>query len=80
MENNLCKICGAALSWKDGGTRKDGTTYDGFMACPNYKNHPKKGQPQFQKAVDSSAIILDEIQEVNKRLDKLIAFCVEKLK
>jgi hypothetical protein len=40
----ICDICGAAKKWREAGTRRDGTTFDAFWGCPNYKNHPPKGQ------------------------------------
>jgi len=79
-----CTICGETKVWKEGGTRKDGTQYDGFMACPNYRNHPK--QPDrggFQPVKRTGeAIILEELvafrKEINERLDNMANYFATK--
>jgi len=44
MENaRKCKICGATQEWVEAGMRKDGSSYEGFWGCPNFKQHPKTG-------------------------------------
>jgi hypothetical protein len=68
MENNtpdFCKICGSKLSWKEGGTRADGSTYDGFMACPAWKQHPKDTKPQAPRQ-NFSQVRQDNIKEAVK--------------
>ena len=34
-----CEVCGATKNWVKPGVRKDGTEYEGFWGCPNWKEH-----------------------------------------
>ncbi len=80
-----CPKCGATMFWKEAGVRKDGVPYDGFMACPNYKTHPKTtstSRPQgggFKQATEGfrppldkaeGLIILEEITEGFRKLNE----------
>ena len=66
MEEQICKTCGAKLKWKDGGKRKDGTTYKGFMACPEWKSHPKEEKTTTSKEPSQFEV------DVLKKLDQII--------
>ncbi len=35
---NICKTCGAEREYHENGIRRDGSTYDSFWGCPNYKD------------------------------------------
>ena len=85
----FCKVCGAVKKWKEGGTRKDGTTWDGFMACPNYKAHPPKqegnrsysySKPTYNPPATNTGetILLEEMKdfrkEFNTRFDALAEY------
>jgi hypothetical protein len=77
MENNTpeyCKICGATLRWKEGGKRTDGSTYDGFMACPDWKKHPAKPAPNTNYAGKPSRQdqIKQAIEHKDKRIDEFV--------
>ena len=83
MEELTCKICGATKEWVEPGMRKDGTNYDGFYGCPNYRNHPK--QPErggYQRSITpqkpGEALIMEELvsfrKEINERLDAMAEY------
>lgn len=91
--NNMCLECNVPLERVSAGVRKDGTTYDSFMGCPNYRNHKgKKGSHQKpnMSAVDPIKIISDEIiamrdnmlteEHFNERMDGLAKFLNDKFK
>ena len=85
-----CKVCGRPKEFREAGTRKDGTTYDAFWGCPDWKNTihknakekwQKKSAPIQQKGEIGWEIIEDEIKalkdkdkELEDRLDRASEF------
>jgi len=59
-----------------GVSKRTGMSYSEFWACPNKCG--RTGAPTGPKG-DGNAILLEEIQGINLRLDKLIAFCVKNI-
>ena len=90
MENNhiptSCPYCNSSVTRIPAGiSKRTGKPYGEFWACENrdckFTWHPKdKPQPRKPKPPDPILFILDELRALNKRLDKMADFLVEKLK
>ena len=78
---NICEFCGTEKELVPAGKRKDGSTFNSFMGCPNFKSHPKdtKRSTSNKSHVDPQQLIMDEIREINSRLDKLADYLKSKL-
>lgn len=84
-----CIICGNVMKLIPAGvSKKTGKPYDSFMSCPNrckavkaqFKTSPQPPQaPTASLNAESVQMIMDEISGLNKRLDDMAHFLVEKL-
>lgn len=68
-----CLICGAFKVLKPAGiSKKTGLPFDAFLSCPNYRNHPAKGQPipeyPDKPDINPQALIMDELGNITKGL------------
>jgi hypothetical protein len=64
-----------------GVSKKTGRPYQAFYSCPNKCASTSPTQNyKYNVAGDKDLIILDEIKAINDRLDKLIAYVVQRLK
>ena len=87
MDNipTICPNCGNNIRYVPAGiSKRTGRSYGEFLSCSdrNCEFTWRKPREQQQK-IDGGALLMDELQngfkEVNERLDKLIAFVVDKL-
>ena len=86
---NTCPNCGAELKTVPAGTSKrTGKPYKAFMACSdrNCDYTAPLGSPEGQTNIPvieekntGQQVIMDELNNINERLDKLIAFVVKNL-
>lgn len=82
-----CNVCGSELKIIPAGvSKKTGKSYSAFTACPNkcktsWNNPSPKPQnePIASLNEESVQIIMDEFRGLNKRLDEMAHFLVEKL-
>lgn len=74
----ICNFCGATLKEIPAGvSKKTGKPYKAFTACPSGCKQDKPFVPE--KKDDGMDFVLDELRNVNRRLDKMVEFLVEKL-
>ena len=88
--NNVCTECGMPMVLKPAGvSRTTGKPYNAFYACSSGQRHQQAKaivapQPQNATAKPSDAqnrelVLLEAIDAINKRLDNMATFLVEKL-
>lgn len=84
METPICKVCGRPKEYHEGGTRKDGTSYDSFWGCPDWKDtihknakekwqkkqeQPKKPEIGWDIIADEIKALRDKDAELDDRID-----------
>ena len=85
MESDkICKICGAEKDYHESGERKDGSHYDAFWGCANYRDEQhRNAKAGYKKSATQdntgNKLIMEELAGINSRLDKLIAYVVKNL-
>ena len=86
MQNN-CPVCGSELKLIPAGvSKKSGKAYNSFVACPNkcktsWNSTPSAPQSPAspESKVNGELLIIERIDAINARLDKLIEYVVKKL-
>ena len=81
----FCKVCGAEKVLTPAGVRKDGTTWDAFYGCPNFKDQIHKqakanktlpnapGSPRTNEdSKDGFAIMSEEFIALKQKIEQLI--------
>lgn len=79
---NQCKVCGTEKVLRPAGITKNGTPYESFYSCPNYRD-PKHRQAKEEykkkkEPINGNAILSDEIigrlDKIEKRFDDMSAW------
>ena len=76
-----CPKCGSDIKRVPAGvSKRTGKPYNAFLSCTNRECDYTARSNQPTTKSSSGQIIMEELAGINARLDKLIAYVVEKLK
>lgn len=84
---NNCPVCGSLLKTIPAGvSKKTGKPYQSFTACPNKCNtswNSSPNPPQSPTVKENQGVgemlVMERIDAINERLDKLISYITKKL-
>ena len=68
-----CDICGADKVERPAGiSKRTGKPYEAFMACPNYREHPKTPQNATQGVSGGNEEVLDACRKIYVKLEEIL--------